>query len=719
MLITIDQLKEADQRYHTWKDTKGREKLSVSAKKTIPSAVTENNIIGSEKNLEFRKEMIEAMGNEPVDFAYERAIGENDSVYSNFVELIVAAKQKVGRIAIKNGNKSIGFATGFMVSEDLLLTNWHVFRDEASVAQSEVQFFYELDTHGNPNKAISFRLRSDEFYCSNKELDYCFIAVEKMDVSGTVSLASIGYIYLDPALGKLGNEGEESLNIVHHPNGDYKQLSIRENLFTKILPTTIWYQSDTAPGSSGSPVFNDQWQVVALHHMGVAEKNKNGEYLDKKGKVVKPVDGKIEASKLNWIANEGIRISVIVKDLLLRLPDSEYVKKISVPPGNNQLMPWPQVQQGKETYNNEVPKIDISVPAALLHEKGMVQIQIAGGTQMSHSPQQIKIIGTDNYTEEGNEVKKIDKEAAVDFSKCNGYDPKFMGTVIPLPQPKKTMAKQIARLQDGSMELKYFKYSVIHNKVTKMPLISAINVEGNPSKRLDDSKRKDDWLRDRRISLDAQLTDQFYAGSGFDKGHMSRWEDANWATDTDKKTREANALRNGIYTCFYSNACPQVKDLNRAGGVWGQLEKSILENGIKKEAGKLARVTVFNGPIFSTTKDHFYKGVQIPMEFFKIVVWYNDKKKLKATAFKLSQEKLVKGIKFTESFGLLEESLDIDTHEKFLEYQCSIASLTKLCKIDFSHLEKYDTYDASQGEETLLVNAEEEVLSHLKKHKNK
>jgi V8-like Glu-specific endopeptidase len=30
----------------------------------------------------------------------------------------------------------------------------------------------------------------------------------------------------------------------------------------------VQYTTDTLPGSSGSPVFNDNWEVVALHHAG-------------------------------------------------------------------------------------------------------------------------------------------------------------------------------------------------------------------------------------------------------------------------------------------------------------------------------------------------------------------------------------------------------------------------------------------------------------------
>ncbi|HEV7783042.1 MAG TPA: DNA/RNA non-specific endonuclease, partial [Chitinophagaceae bacterium] len=654
MLISVEQLKESANRYKSGKDTKGLDKA-------IPDEVAKGNIDGSQDNLAKRLELIEAVAPEPAEFAFERAIGKNDSVYSNFVELITGTKQKVGRITIKSGSKNKGYATGFMVSERLLLTNWHVFNNETDVADSEVQFFYEYDIFGRPMPGVSFRLKATDFFHSFKPLDYCFVAVEPVDVTGTVALSSIGYIFLDPAAGKLGDEDIELLNIIHHPGGDYKQLSIRENKFTKIMATTLWYESDTAQGSSGSPVFNDQWQIVALHHMGVPDMTPDGKnYLDMDGKIIPAVNGKIDETRIHWIANEGIRISVILKDVFARFPDSAYVnglkKQPSLFPGGSP-MPDKNKAGGEQTTKNDndmdttnTSKVEISFPASMMDASGNVTISInnKNGTPVPVAEDRRVV----QRIEDGlNEIKKVDKEKAIDFSACKGYLPGFMGVTIKLPQPQKALQKQIAKMSNGKTELKYFKYSVLFNEVTKMPAMSAINVEGNPALRLDNSKRSDDWLRDHRINIDAQLLDKFYAGSGFDKGHMSRFEDANWDAS------EAEAFRNGIYTCFYTNACPQVPDLNRGGGVWGKLEKAVLEKGVKKEAGKLGRITVFNGPIFSDTKNRKFREEIVPMEFFKIIVWRNDDNEVKATGFKLSQEDLVGSIKFTESFGILEEAI--------------------------------------------------------------
>lgn len=81
----------------------------------------------------------------------------------------------------------------------------------------------------------------------------------------------------------------EYVSIIQHPNGGPKAVTVRENKVSSIFDDFVHYLTDTEPGSSGSPVFNDQWVVVALHHSGVPDPNK----------------------KNAWIANEGIRISSI------------------------------------------------------------------------------------------------------------------------------------------------------------------------------------------------------------------------------------------------------------------------------------------------------------------------------------------------------------------------------------------------------------------------
>lgn len=669
-----------------------------------------NNVLGADVNLQKRKEMIRAVRFEPEDFAYERAIGRNDSLFSNFTELIALTKRKVGRIVIKEDGELVGYGTGFMVAPSLMITNWHVFKTKELASNSEVYFFYEYNNLGRPLNPTVFRFDTTQFY-NNKELDYCLVGVEPTDVTGKVALKSVGYLFLDKTLGKIGEKGIERLNIIHHPQGDYKQISIRENTFVDINETKIFYETDTAPGSSGSPVFNDQWQVVGLHHRSVPKMAADGvTYLDSNDNPIPVADGKIDASKIVWLKNEGIRISVILKHIETQHPDKEVIKQISIRPPEEvisfSVSTTPVTSLNENSSSMESDKnIVISIPPSALSSETTLDISLSKRGIAE------KVLTTAKLNQEAesdllNEISKADKEQAVDFKLCRGYLPDFLGVEVPLPQPKKSIQKQIAKLSDKSIELKYFHYSVIFNAVRKMPLISAVNVEGDADKRLDNSKRSDDWLRDKRIDIESQLTDKFYSKSGFDKGHMGRFEDANW-DDTEEK-----ALRNGIYTCFYTNACPQVPGINRQGdNLWGKLEKAILEKGVKNQSGKQARMSVFNGPIFDETKDRVRLGVTVPMQFYKIVLWLNDANKLRATGFKLSQETLVTDDQFDESVQLGEEAIDIDKLVSYKKYQCSIKKLGALTKIDFSHIEKYDTYKSTGGDdETALSDAESLML---------
>lgn len=62
------------------------------------------------------------------------------------------------------------------------------------------------------------------------------------------------------------------LNIIQHPVGQPKKIAIRNNLATRADSPELRYFTATLGGSSGSPVFNDNWRVVGIHRGSIGTK---------------------------------------------------------------------------------------------------------------------------------------------------------------------------------------------------------------------------------------------------------------------------------------------------------------------------------------------------------------------------------------------------------------------------------------------------------------
>ena len=63
------------------------------------------------------------------------------------------------------------------------------------------------------------------------------------------------------------------MNILGHPEGKDMVVSLQDNKVLKVVDSKLRYRTPTLRGSSGSPVFNQQWELVALHHGSVAKAN--------------------------------------------------------------------------------------------------------------------------------------------------------------------------------------------------------------------------------------------------------------------------------------------------------------------------------------------------------------------------------------------------------------------------------------------------------------
>lgn len=223
--------------------------------------------------------------------AAERIIHRSDLFPIAYLEAGLIAAKSVCRISLRNHQGQIkGYGTGFLISPSLILTNNHVVDSYDTALNAVAEFNYEDDVNFMPRTIVPFRLEPERLFITDEALDFSVIAVQEKGLSGA-RVSDFGYLPLLPMPGKI-LEGEY-VSIIQHPKGGPKAVTVRENEVKFLSDHFVHYASDTEPGSSGSPVFNDQWIVSALHHAGVPD----------------------PADPTKWIANEGIRISSILHHL--------------------------------------------------------------------------------------------------------------------------------------------------------------------------------------------------------------------------------------------------------------------------------------------------------------------------------------------------------------------------------------------------------------------
>lgn len=210
----------------------------------------------------------------------EKIIGENTLRPVFFLE---QGWRVAGAVALVHAREWTG--TGFMVSPTLLLTNHHVLPDPGYARRATFRFNYQLDASGADRAVWECAAREGGMFVTAPALDYTLVELEDAPGErwGVVSLAA----------GRV--EKGERVNIIQHPAGLPKQVSFQNNYVEYSDARVVQYLTSTMHGSSGSPVFNDRWEVVALHHAG--------------GMILEP------GSSRAFFRNEGIAIRAVIDDL--------------------------------------------------------------------------------------------------------------------------------------------------------------------------------------------------------------------------------------------------------------------------------------------------------------------------------------------------------------------------------------------------------------------
>lgn len=241
----------------------------------------------------------------------ERVISGDDTIDFNYLQKGVKAGRAVCRINIYSQDGEEGFGTGFLIAPQILITNHHVIPDEQYASFSYAEFDYEKGSNDLPLSPKTFKFDVSKLFYTHEELDYTIVWVTEDSLAAFGKIQDFGYLQLNPSLGKT-KEGN-FVSIIQHPDGKMKKVALRQNEVTNLsLPKFIRYVTDTKSGSSGAPVFNDKWEVVALHHAGVPRYNSDGKILNRSGAVWDKSQGEVQ---VDWLENEGVRISSIVYDI--------------------------------------------------------------------------------------------------------------------------------------------------------------------------------------------------------------------------------------------------------------------------------------------------------------------------------------------------------------------------------------------------------------------
>ncbi len=211
---------------------------------------------------------------------FEKIIGENTLRPISFL----AQGLKVAR-SVAYVRDSKGSGTGFLIAPDLILTNNHVISNADILDSCLFRFNYEENFLGEAQTVKEYRAKTQGIFYTNKELDFTIIQLEEKAGNDW------GWLSLRPENIQVNNR----VNIIQHPAGQPKQISLQNNLVQYVGGDVLQYVTSTLPGSSGSPVFNDQWEVIALHHAG--------------GNLPEPTTNK------RYFRNQGILISSILNDL--------------------------------------------------------------------------------------------------------------------------------------------------------------------------------------------------------------------------------------------------------------------------------------------------------------------------------------------------------------------------------------------------------------------
>lgn len=250
---------------------------------------------GNPKLLEFSQ----PFGLASTDQALERLVDETSSFLDPgiFGAKLGEAEVRVCQLRIET-NSGLVKGTGFLVASSLVFTNYHVMEAviEGEQGRSTAEglrarasdvtclFDYRVMDGGLTNEGTPFRLASDWLVAASlntpldqppaeDHLDYALIRLAGAPGNANVGKTEVGGLlrgFVSMPVADYPFPADSPLLIMQHPDGLPVKLAFesRSMIGLNANGTRVKYRTNTLAGSSGSPCFSQNWDLVALHHSG-------------------------------------------------------------------------------------------------------------------------------------------------------------------------------------------------------------------------------------------------------------------------------------------------------------------------------------------------------------------------------------------------------------------------------------------------------------------
>lgn len=518
--------------------------------------------------------------------------------------ILQKAIRAVGRIELE-GARLDWVGTGWLVHDNILVTNRHVanefalrrgdgftFRigDEGAVRAS-IDFLEEID---NP-KTLVFTVLRPLHIEESPGPDVAFFEIEAQ--SGDERLAEPIPLAQQPAVTEnaatIGYPAFDSripeLDLMQRIYGSiYNKKRLAPGGVTRLETKRLLHNCTTLGGNSGSVILDlESGEALGLHYSG------------------------------SFLATNYAVRSDVVADLLARVRDGRARPRRET------------ARQAPPAPPPPPPAVGIMAAGGAGDLVGSVTLPLTISVSVGR-PVQSRTARVDRRaatTIAAGAADEFEGEEAVaeDYRERRGYRSDFLGVEVDLPNVVRDSADVLSFEYGGKAqtELRYEHFSVVMNRARRMCFFSAVNINGNLSRK---SKRTG-WRWDPRVPRSMQIMNECYGPPPrFSRGHMTRREDPAWGDNP------AIVDRGNADSMHVTNVAPQMQAFNSP--IWLALEDYALQHA-RQDA---MNISVFTGPYFTPNDPTMY-GVRIPLTFWKIIAFIHDETgELCATGYQMNQE---------------------------------------------------------------------------------